>query len=72
MTDCCLRLNIHDDCDFGMNEFGKLVSITHKEFYNKNELNKKLREKIETMDIQIDCIEQNKDSVIVNVNVKPI
>lgn len=76
MTDCCLRFNILGDCDFGLYEFSKITTLDIKELKNDNkeEINKALKNNIETMNIQIgDIIENEKSQTkIVCVNVKPI
>lgn len=70
--DCYLRLHIHDNCDFGSNEFIKLAAVTHEELADKNSLNKKLREEIKISNVQIGDIEYIEKKMIVHVNVNPI
>ena len=72
MTNCYFRLNIHDDCDFGLCEFSELSNISIKELDNKDKLNKKLRNNIKSMDIQISNIERTKKSMVIHINVNPI
>lgn len=73
MTNCSFRFNICGDCDFSFYEFEELTNIFQNKInINKNEINKKLRNSINTMNIQIDNIEFNNDLMIIDVNVNPI
>ena len=44
MAGSYLRLNIHNDCDFGIVEFGRLANITFQELDDKESLNQKLKD----------------------------
>lgn len=73
MMEYIYKFNIHDDCDFGRNEFCKLASLNTSDFNDINNLNKRLLNEIKSnMIIQINNIDKNrKDKTIINFNVNP-